>query len=112
MSYVIRRYAVMQKILKVHADTAPQLSAYLPGEGMPGSEWTVLPLPEKPYLAFEQANVHESFMLECLRHIPPAFWRGKTTEETILTYLSAVDDAMGLLAENIASRITKEVKGT
>lgn len=112
VSYVIRRYAVMQKILKIYADTAPQLSAYLPGEGMPNSEWTVLPLPEKPYLAFEQANAHEAFLLECLHHIPPAFWQGKSREETVLTYLSAVDDAMGLLAENIASRITREVKET
>lgn len=112
VSYVIRRYAVTQKILKIHADTAPQLSAYLPGEGMPGSEWTVLPLPEKLYLQFKQADAHDQFVSNCLKHIPVAFWQGKSREEIVLTYLSAVDDAMGLLAENIASRITKEVKGT
>lgn len=55
---------------------------------------------------------HDKFVLECMRHIPPAFWRGKNAEETVLTYLSGVDDAMDLIAENIASRITREVKGT
>lgn len=53
---------------------------------------------------------HDQFVSDCLAHIPVAFWQGKSREEIVLTYLSAVDDAMGLLAENIAARITREVE--
>lgn len=53
---------------------------------------------------------YDGLLNDCLKHIPPAFWRGDSREETILTYLSAVDDAMELISENIAARITKEVR--
>lgn len=75
-------------------------------------EWNVaerlIPDGEMP----DQRMEHDQFVSDCLKHIPVAFWTGKSREEIVLTYLSAVDDAMELIAENIAARITKEVKGT
>lgn len=72
--------------------------------------WNVLAYPHRTSSAVHNRVDHDQFLSDCLRHIPPAFWTGESREETILTYLSAVDDAMGLIAENIAARIIKEVK--
>lgn len=68
---------------------------------------------QRPTLYSEQdvtRKQYDGLLNDCLKHIPLAFWRGESREETILTYLSAVDDAMGLIAENIAARIVKEVE--
>lgn len=112
MTIKVRRYAVMVKHSQV-AEVAPTAQALNDRIATSyNGDWTVLDLPEKPYPSFGQADVHDQFVSDCLKHIPVAFWQGKSREEIVLTYLSAVDDAMGLLAENIAARITREVKGT